>query len=141
MKKIRLRKGFTKLALIAMLATTASAVLAQQGAQAEGVATEEVVKVEGATVVTNFAELKAALKDASVTAIEVADNIEFTGAITGVPMRDVHMYSNPGVTINLNKYYISAAISSKNSATFTLTGADVSVTKRSLGTFFKGCLG
>lgn len=141
MKKIHLRKGFTKVALIAMLATTAGAVLAQQAAQAEGVATEEVVKVEGATVVTNFAELKAALKNASVTAIEVADNIEFTGAITGVPMRDIQMYSNPGVTINLNKYYISAAISSKNSATFTLTGADVSVTKRSLGTFFKGCLG
>lgn len=141
MRKINLRKGFTKVALVAMLATSAGAVLAQQAAQAEGAATEEVVKIEGATVVTNFAELKAALKDASVSAIEVADNIEFTGAIVGVPMRDIQMYSNPGVTINLNKYYISAAISSKKAATFTLTGADVSVTKRSLGTFFKGCLG
>lgn len=99
-----------------------------------------VMATENAKQVNTFEQLKVALADRTVSAIEVTGDITFPRAIIGVPIRDVKMYSTKGAKIDLGKHYIHGKISSKEKGTFTLEGVDV-VGYRKLATFFKGSNG
>ncbi|EOH97168.1 hypothetical protein UAW_01650 [Enterococcus haemoperoxidus ATCC BAA-382] len=135
MKSISLKSTVTKAVILgALIAPTVLPLAAHAN---EG---SSVVATENAKQVNTFEQLKAALADASVSAIEVTGDITFPRAITGVPIRDVKMYSTTGAKIDLGKHYIHGKISSKEKGTFTLEGVEV-VGYRKLATFFKGSNG
>ncbi|WP_207695253.1 hypothetical protein DOK67_0001201 [Enterococcus sp. DIV0212c] len=138
MKKVSFKSTVTKAVVLGALIAPTVLPLA---AQAEGnVAVTAVSPIEGATQVSTYEELKATLADVSVSVIEVTEDITFSRSITGVPSRDVKVYSAEGAKIDLGKYHISAKTSSKEKATFTLENLNV-VGSRSLGTFLKASNG
>ncbi|MBO0441177.1 pectate lyase-like adhesive domain-containing protein [Candidatus Enterococcus ikei] len=135
MKNISLKSTVTKAVVLGALIAPSVLPLAAHANE-----DSSVVATSNEKQVSTFEELKAALADASVSAIEVTGDITFPKAIIGVPIRDVKVYSTTEAKINLGKFYVHGKVSSKERATFTLEGVAVEG-NRKLGTFFKGSNG